>query len=212
MPRALADRSSSTATSPGGRLADGARRFASPALKAALARRGAELAGLALGLAGLGLMVALVSYNPGDPSFSTATTAAATNLGGRAGALVADLMLQAFGWAAYLPVGVALGWAWRLATHKGLAPFPWRAAAVFLALPLLAAAFDLAPLPAGTPTIAGPGGAIGALLAEKIDALFGALLGPAGTLSAQVGIVALAGSLSFAALGVPLLAWRQAGR
>ncbi|WP_419895805.1 DNA translocase FtsK [Roseomonas sp. USHLN139] len=212
MPRAFADRSSSSATTPGGRLADGARRFASPALKAAIARRGAELAGLALGLAGLGLMVALASYNPGDPSFSTATTAQPTNLGGRAGALVADLMLQAFGWGGMLPVGVALGWAWRLATHRGLAPFAWRAIAVVLAVPMLSAAFDLAPLAAGSPTIAGPGGAIGALLAEKIDALFGALLGPAGTIAGQVGIVALAGSLSFAALGVPLLAWMQAGR
>ncbi|WP_235035380.1 DNA translocase FtsK [Roseomonas sp. 18066] len=212
MPRALADRSSSTVASPGGRLADGARRFASPALKAALARRGAELAGLALGLIGLGLMVALVSYNPGDPSFSTATNAQPTNLGGWAGAMVADLMLPTFGWGAYLPVGVALGWAWRLATHKGLAPFAGRALAVLVAVPLLGAALDLAPLAANSPTIAGPGGAIGALLAEKIDALFAALLGPAGKLAAQVGIVALAGSLSFAALGVPLLAWRQAGR
>ncbi|MDQ1081335.1 DNA translocase FtsK [Pseudoroseomonas cervicalis] len=212
MPRAYADRNSSPAPNSGGRLAEGARRFASPAMKAALARRGAELAGLVLGLVGLALLVALVSYNPDDPSFSKATNALPTNLAGPVGAVVADLLLQGFGWAALLPVGVALGWAWRLATQKGLAPFPWRLAAVVVALPMLAAALDLAPLPAASDNLAGAGGAAGGMLAGWITGGVAGLLGPLGGLGAQVGIVALAGSLSFAALGVPLLAWRQAGR
>ncbi|HWL83426.1 MAG TPA: DNA translocase FtsK 4TM domain-containing protein [Roseomonas sp.] len=213
MPRALADRRNpSSPASAEGRLAASTRRFASPALRAALARRLAELLGLLLGLGGLALLVALVSYNPADPSLSTATDHAPTNLAGPAGAITADLLLQSFGWAGLLPVAVMLGWAWRLATHKGLAPFLARAAAVLAAVPMLATAFSVAPLPAGKPALPGAGGAAGALLAEHINGFAGGLLGPFGSIVGQVAVLALAGSLSFAALGIPLLAWRQAGR
>ncbi|MFC7553492.1 DNA translocase FtsK 4TM domain-containing protein [Pseudoroseomonas wenyumeiae] len=135
-----------------------------------------------------------------------------TNLAGPAGAIVADLLLQGFGWAAMLPSAVALGWAWRLATHKGLAPFAGRAAAVLGALPLLAGALHLLPMGSGGPTLAGPGGAIGELLANSVMSTAQGLLGPLGKLGGEVVVVALAGSLSFAAIGVPLLAWMQMGR
>ncbi|KAA2215222.1 cell division protein FtsK [Pseudoroseomonas oryzae] len=177
-----------------------------------LRRRAAEMAGLVLGLAGLALLVALVSYNPADPSLSTATTRAPTNLAGPAGAVTADLLLQAFGWAALLPVGVSLGWAWRLATHRGLAPFPGRVAAVLAAVPMLSAALALAPLPAGMPAATGPGGAMGILIAQAVQGTGSAIFGPFGMVVAQVVIIALAGWLSFAALAVPLMVWRQAGR
>jgi S-DNA-T family DNA segregation ATPase FtsK/SpoIIIE len=211
MSRALADRPVSSSSS-GGRLAAGARKFASPAVKAALRRRGAELAGLVLALAGGALLVALVSYNPADPSMSTAANRPVTNLAGPGGAIVADLLLQGFGWAAMLPSAVALGWAWRLATHKGLAPFVGRAAAVLAALPLLAAALQLLPVASGGPTLAGPGGAVGEMLADHALRTAQGLFGPMGRLGAQVVVVALAGSLSFAAIGVPLLAWLHMGR
>ncbi|MBC9210181.1 DNA translocase FtsK 4TM domain-containing protein, partial [Roseomonas aerophila] len=210
MSRALADRSPSPTPS-GGRLAAGARKFASPAVKAALRRRGAELAGLALGVAGVALLVALLSYNPADPSLSTASSRETTNLAGAPGAILSDLMLQGFGWAAMLPSAVALGWAWRLATHRGLAPFAGRLAAVLAAVPLLAAALHLVPATAG-PSISGPGGAVGDLLAGLVLNTTLGVFGAAGHLVGQVVIVALAGSLSFAAIGVPLLAWLHLGR
>ena len=210
MSRALADRSPSPTPS-GGRLAAGARKFASPAVKAALRRRGAELAGLALGVAGVALLVALLSYNPADPSLSTASSRETTNLAGAPGAILSDLMLQGCGWAAMLPSAVALGWAWRLATHRGLAPFAGRLAAVLAAVPLLAAALHLVPATAG-PSISGPGGAVGDLLAGLVLNTTLGVFGAAGHLVGQVVIVALAGSLSFAAIGVPLLAWLHLGR
>jgi len=47
---------------------------------------------------GLFVLVSLVSYNPLDPSWNTATAAAKpANLTGRLGALAADFLLQAFG-------------------------------------------------------------------------------------------------------------------
>jgi len=65
--------------------------------------------------AGLFLLVSLVSYSPFDPSWNTATFAAKpVNLMGRLGAVLADLLLQAFGLAAYaFPILIlALGWNW----------------------------------------------------------------------------------------------------
>ena len=105
----------------------GVRRFASPAVKAAIRRRLFEFLGLACGLAGLALLVALASYDPADPSLNTATTRRAANLVGPAGAMLADLLLQGFGWAGALPGVALLAWAWRLATHRGLGLFPARA-------------------------------------------------------------------------------------
>jgi S-DNA-T family DNA segregation ATPase FtsK/SpoIIIE len=170
------------------------------------------MAGLVLAVVGGALLVALVSYNPADPSLSTAAERPVTNLAGPAGAIVADLLLQGFGWAAMLPSAVALGWAWRLATHKGLAPFAGRVAAVLAALPLLAGALHLLPVGAGGPTLAGSGGAMGELLANSVMNTAQGLFGPLGKLGGKVVVVALAGSLSFAAIGVPLLAWLQMGR
>ena len=134
----------------------GVRRFASPAVKAAIRRRLFEFLGLACGLAGLALLVALASYDAADPSLSTATTRRAANLVGPAGAMLADLLLQGFGWAAALPGVALLAWAWRLATHRGLGLFPARVAALLAALPVAGAALTLAPLPAGLPTAPGP--------------------------------------------------------
>ena len=65
--------------------------------------------------AGLFLLISLVSYNPFDPSWNTATSVAKPlNLMGRAGATLADFLLQAFGFAAYaIPVlTLMLGWSW----------------------------------------------------------------------------------------------------
>ena len=47
--------------------------------------------------AGLFLLISLVSYNPFDPSWNTATAVSKPlNLMGRAGAWLADFLLQAF--------------------------------------------------------------------------------------------------------------------
>jgi S-DNA-T family DNA segregation ATPase FtsK/SpoIIIE len=66
-------------------------------------------------LAGLFIFFSLVSYQPFDPSWDTASGAArAVNLTGRVGAFTADLCLQIFGLAAYaIPALILLlGWKW----------------------------------------------------------------------------------------------------
>ena len=69
-------------------------RLASPAVVALMRHRTARLGGLALGLLGLTLLLALLSYDARDPSFDTATMRHATSLGGPVGAALADLLLQ----------------------------------------------------------------------------------------------------------------------
>ncbi|MDB5373607.1 MAG: cell division protein FtsK, partial [Belnapia sp.] len=185
----------------------GVRRFASPAVKAALKRRLFEILGLLCALAGLGLLVALASHDPADPSLSTATTRAPTNLAGPAGATVSDILLQGFGWAGALPGFALLGWAWRLGTHRGLGLFPARLAALLAALPLLAGALTLLPV-SGTDA----GGVAGGLVAQAVGESAAGLLGPFGLVLGQTMLVALALGLAGAALGLAPAEWLGLGR
>jgi len=202
-----------TASTPavGDRLAAAGRRFASPAVMAALQRRLAELLALVLVVFGLVLGLALASYDPADPSFSTATAQLTRNLAGPIGAHASDLLLQAFGYAAFLLVACLMTWAWRLATHRGLAPFVLRLACLLAAMPLLAATLILLPLPTDVPAAAGPGGAAGPVVAQALTGLMRDLLGPAGAGIAHVVLAALTGLLAFVALGLTLGEWRRAG-
>lgn len=87
-----------------------ASRLASPALRSLARRRVAELGALALAAAAFGLLLAVATYHPGDPSLDTATAGAVGNLAGRPGAVVADLLVQGFGLAGVLPGLDLLAW------------------------------------------------------------------------------------------------------
>ncbi|WP_439533400.1 DNA translocase FtsK 4TM domain-containing protein [Polymorphobacter sp.] len=125
--------------------------------------------GILLMLLGAGLIAALLSYSPDDPSFNTVTGRGASNLVGAPGSHVADLLLQGFGWPslalALLPLVAGLC----LALSQ---PFGVRRAC--LAIPagmlLLSAAAGGLMLPAG-PAPAGAGGALGTLAGWSVDAL-----------------------------------------
>uniref|UniRef100_UPI00165A1E8A DNA translocase FtsK 4TM domain-containing protein n=1 Tax=Siccirubricoccus phaeus TaxID=2595053 RepID=UPI00165A1E8A len=192
------------------RATAGVRRFASPAVRAAIRRRLYELLGLVAALAGLALLVALASYNPADPSLSTATTARPSNLAGPAGAMLADLLLQGFGWAAALPGLALLAWAWRLATQRGLSLFPARLAALLAGMPCLAAALTLTPMPG--PGGAAAGGVAGALLGGTVLQVAEAVLGPLGRLIGDTVIIALTLLLAVIAFGLSPGEWLGLGR
>ncbi len=187
-------------------------RFGSAALKAALRRRAVECAALVLALAGVGIGFALVSYDPADPSLSTATAREATNLVGPAGAMLADVLLQGFGWAGALPALLLLAWAGRLAVRHALARAPLRAIAATLAVPLLAGVFEMLPLPGGLPAAAGAGGIAGPVVSGGAAALLGGVLGAFGAVVGQAGLVVLAVASVLFALALPLPVWRAAGR
>ena len=186
--------------------------LASPAIRSLVSRRLAEFGGLALGLGGVALLVALACYNPLDPSFNTATSRQATNLAGPAGAIVADLLLQSFGIAAALPSVAMLAWAYRIASHRGLGSFAARLASTLAALPVLAALAASGPQPAHWPSEAGLGGAIGTVIAHSIGGYAQGALGPLGAaLALMLGVLAGAG-LVWAAFGLSAGEWRAAGR
>ncbi len=188
-----------------------ARTLASPAIRALMGRRMAELGGFALGLGGVALLLALACYNPDDPSLDTATAATATNLAGPAGAIAADLLLQAFGAAAALPGLAALAWAWRIASHRGLGRFSVRVACVLAALPLWAALAAAVPASVQWPASAGLGGAVGAALARTAGSYASAILGPFGPGVATLIGLALGVLLGWQSFGLSAREWRAAG-
>lgn len=188
------------------------RRFASADLRALLSRRLMELCGLLAALVALGLAAALLSYDPADPSLNTSTTRAVSNLAGPAGAIVADILLQGFGYAAALPVLALLAWAFRLATQRGLGFIPLRVFGLAFGLPLGAAALSLAPLPPEAPGLAGAGGAVGPLLADGAISWVSGIFGPYGTLLAKAGLIFGAVGAGFIGCGLTFGEWRGAGR
>ncbi len=189
-----------------------ARLLASPAIRTLVTRRLAELGGLVLGVGGVALLVALACYNPLDPSLNTATSRPPTNLAGPVGSMAADLLLQSFGVAAVLPGIVALAWAWRIASHRGLGSFAARLASTVGALPVLAALAAAVPAAAPWPSEAGPGGAIGRVLAQSVASYAQGALGPLGAGIALLLGIALGAALFWAALGLSAGEWRAAGR
>ncbi|MES2712935.1 MAG: DNA translocase FtsK 4TM domain-containing protein [Pseudomonadota bacterium] len=188
---------------------DPQRRFASPAVRLVLRRRVQETLGLLIALAALALAVALVTHDPADPSLNTATDRAARNLTGPAGAIASDVLIQGFGMAAWLPAAMALGWAWRLATHRGMGVIALRLIGLLLALPLGAAAATLLPLP---DFLQMAGGAIGPPVASVV---VGGLEAGLGSFGAVVGQAALGlGAFGAFLLGCGLSRgdWHGAGR
>ena len=188
------------------------RRFASADLRALLGRRLMEFCGLLSALVALGLAAALLSYDPADPSMNTATNRPVSNLAGPAGAVLSDILLQGFGYAAALPVLALLAWAFRLVTQRGLGFIPLRLLGLAFALPLGAAALSLAPLPGEAPGLAGAGGAVGPLLADGVISWLSGSFGPYGALLAKAGIVFGAVGAGFIGCGLTFGEWRGAGR
>jgi S-DNA-T family DNA segregation ATPase FtsK/SpoIIIE len=127
---------------------------------ATLKRRLLESLGFALLLACFLLVLALLTYDPQDPSLNTAIDAAPRNFLGYSGAVLADLLRQSIGFAAFLIPMVLFGWCFRLLLNRPLASL-WLKVAL-LPVVLVLGAFSLSVLDLGTlPPEAKFGGAIG---------------------------------------------------
>ena len=159
--------------------------------KSTLRLRLEEGGGLALCVLACALLAALVSYNPNDPSFNTATGQPPTNLLGMSGAFFADTLLQGVGLAAILPALILIAWGWRFMSHRLLGHESWpvfamRVVAILCLLPVSGALLAAIPLlftalPAiNWPTQAGIGGGIGHSIAQTSIAAGMAAIGPAG--------------------------------
>ncbi len=189
--------------------------LAAPSLRQSLRRRLAEMAAIVLAIAALGLLAALISYNPHDPSLDTATSDRPLNLAGPPGAIAADLLLQGFGLAGALPGLALLAWAWRIGSHRGLSFPALRVGALLLAMPTLAGVLSAIPGPSGAtlpwPAAAGLGGAAGIAVARAALDTGTEIMGQMGAaLFWSLGAI-LAVVLAILALGLTSTEWRAAG-
>ncbi|HYM73098.1 MAG TPA: DNA translocase FtsK 4TM domain-containing protein, partial [Stellaceae bacterium] len=175
-------------------------------LVAAGKRRLLEGLGSALVLVSFLLLLALLTYNPADPSLNTAVEAAPRNYLGHDGALLADLLVQSIGLAAFLIPLVVLGWSFRLLLQRPPGGMARRLALVIPALVL--AAFACSVLRASPlPMPAGAGGAIGWELLRLVDAI--GLGGIA--LPLAMGAAALVALLLLSIIGLSWVDWRDLG-
>ena len=176
-------------------------------------RRVSELGGIALLAFALLLSATLAGFNPGDPSFNHATDAVPTNLFGRPGAYLADLLLHGFGWAALvLAIGPA-AWGWRLCRKLPVRRPALRAIALAAAMPAFAVALSRLPELPGVPMLAGAGGVVGTIGLRAAIALLGGARVDVGDLALVIFLAAALGILCFAyGAGLSFADWRQVAR
>ena len=178
--------------------------FAELAARARLITRNIVMraGGFSMMLLAIWLAFALASFSISDPSFNTATAAPVSNIAGSAGAIVADLLLQALGGGAILliaPLGV---WG-AFALFKG-APEEtprdfWRRLVIAPLAVTAAAAFAASFAPPVTwPFMTGPGGLVGDLVFGSGMRLFAVLGAP----FAKTLLAALFATAAFAGYAV----------
>jgi DNA segregation ATPase FtsK/SpoIIIE, S-DNA-T family len=166
-------------------------------MKARAQRLGVTLAGVALVLLPVLILLALVSYHQSDPSLNTRSAGPVENMLGGAGAWVADFLLSLFGPPAVLLLPVPLVVGLRLARGSGAGA--WRRPLLLMlgGIALFGTAVSLMIGSAVNWLPAGWGGAVGLAFAKLFELGLGAM-GDASV--AEPFRVALALLLSFAGL------------
>ena len=168
-------------------------------------RRLYSVVGAGLVMVSLLLLLALLTYDPRDPSLNTAANARAGNYLGPQGAVVADVLIQSVGLAAYLLPAVLLGWAFRLMLQRPIRRLVRRAAMLLLMLVLGALACSI--LNPAMPLPAGAGGVIGKVLRNAVAGVgFGDIVLPLAMAAA-----ALVAWLLLATIGLSPGDWREIG-
>ena len=136
-----------------------------------LRRRMMEIVGVATAGFGLALMMALFTYNPGDPSLNHATARAPNNLLGLPGAYLSDLLLQTFGLAIILAPVAFITWGVRMVRTHHLGFFGLRLSLLLLALLMMSVACVGLGDVGTAATHAGPGGLVGLALVGRFREL-----------------------------------------
>ncbi|MCK5749886.1 MAG: DNA translocase FtsK 4TM domain-containing protein, partial [Oricola sp.] len=159
--------------------------------------------GAAMAFLALWLAASLATFTISDPSLNTATPAAVQNIGGPLGAIMADLLLQFIGGAAFLlPAPLAL---WGVAAMLKGAPEEtpstfWPRLAAAPAAVLAGAAFLATwPAPADWPYVVGPGGLIGGVLLNGVAGLL-SFIGDSFARSLTGGVFAMTALVSYSIL------------
>ena len=182
-----------------------------------LKRRISEILGLSVGLSGLLLLVALLSYAPGDPSLNSAADSNPGNLLGIAGAYLSDLLLQSLGIVGAVPALILV--VWGVQTMRKHPPtMIWaRLSLGLLALMLVSMSLSALPIPSGWPLATRLGGVIGTVLLERGTALLNAAAMGLGFSTVVEGwmlalFAALPGAVALiTVLGLSVQEWRHVG-
>ena len=183
-----------------------------PKLADSLKRRGLQLFGLALMVGAAALVIALLSFDPKDPSINRSAAGGTRNWLGAPGAHVADVLLQTLGIAATLIALIPAIWGWRLMTSRSVAPFWLRLTCLPVAV--LSCAIALAALPkvSGSALKAGAGGASGELLSGGITNLLAAIGVNAEGVWISLGALTIALVAFFVASAVTWREWLSSAR
>ncbi|MFZ5791357.1 MAG: DNA translocase FtsK 4TM domain-containing protein [Pseudomonadota bacterium] len=173
-----------------------------------LKRRAQEAGGLVLMALAGALLLALLSFDAGDPSLNTASDRPPTNLMGYPGSVAADLLLQGLGLASLMLVLVPAVWGWRILRHRAGGLWWLRLALLpFAILALAATLAAIGPSRSWFLTV-GFGGYAGDVLLPRLAGLAGV----APSLVAVAGFVLWAG-LGYLALGISargyVAGWRR---
>ena len=179
------------------------------------ARRVSELTGAGLIVLGVSYLTALGSYAPTDPSLNAAADGPAQNWLGPSGAIIADLMMQTFGFAAVAPALAILAWGILLVRKLGVRQLWLRVTCALTATVVLAISLAILHPFANWPLATGLGGVTGAVLLERLAGLL-YWLGSTRMDSNAIIISALLAVPGFAALiwslGLPASDWKAMGR
>lgn len=132
-------------------------------------RRLSELCGVGFCLVAIFLLLAILTYSEADPSFNRTGGAIVLNLGGVAGAYMADLALQLTGVASLFSVLVLFAWGWRLLSKQYLHGWWMRITALLVGLISLSVFFASIDAPLIWPIQTGLGGAIGMMVRDQIS-------------------------------------------
>ncbi len=163
------------------------------------------ISGSFLGIAAIFLLLSLFTYNQADPSFNRAAADSASNLGGYAGAVISDILLQFLGLASLFVVFVPLAWSVKLLRGGSVSFLQLRFSFFLVTLILSACLLAGVEPPMSWPIKGGLGGSIGMALHDMLFSLFKNVLFTACVLVFTV----ITASLSF---GMKFSEWQELAR
>ncbi len=140
--------------------------FLPPSMVAAMKRTVWATMGLCIVGIALAALVALISYNPGDPSLNTATDAEVQNWLAEPGAIFADAVLQSLGLAALVPLMIVVAWGGRVVRAESVSWLWLRTVLIPAAVLLLSIGLSGFTQPASWSLPAGLGGFSGHILLD----------------------------------------------
>ncbi|MEM1377224.1 MAG: DNA translocase FtsK 4TM domain-containing protein, partial [Pseudomonadota bacterium] len=157
----------------------------------ALVRRQVSLVGGAMLLiAVVFCALSMLFWNAADPSLSHATTEPVTNLMGRFGAILADLLVQFFGLSAFFILAIAGFGSYALIRGHRWTQLPRRLALAPIAVLTVAMLFSTIARPSSWPLPSGLGGVFGDLMLGLPGLFFGGY--PTGVWGFLIGLVLIA--------------------